>query len=252
MHRGPLGLAKPYPIADTAQLLDGNAAPGAFSLGHDTFADIVVDICCEALLFATTFLQAPPRRCSSFGLQPLAQMLLPLAVAIQPRTGGLVSVTGRSDVDDSQIDSDEPVLGTCSGASGASMVAYRNHFRPGGSGRFPQWNWSATAPDPRRSKDPEVAQPSVYRPDRHGRFRPPIVSGICQDRHRASYGWAALSRKPIASEHLCAAGRAGRTVVACGDIGPQRGIGIGNLADNPDRRLRRQLKSHAQLGIEPL
>ena len=34
---GPLGLAKPYPLTDAAQLLDSNAAPGAFSLGHDAF-----------------------------------------------------------------------------------------------------------------------------------------------------------------------------------------------------------------------
>jgi hypothetical protein len=39
-----LGLAKPCPVTNPAQLLDGDAAPGAFSLGHDAPADLVIDI----------------------------------------------------------------------------------------------------------------------------------------------------------------------------------------------------------------
>ena len=44
MQRGPLGLAKPYPVTDSRQLLDSDAAPGAFSLGHDAFTDLVVNV----------------------------------------------------------------------------------------------------------------------------------------------------------------------------------------------------------------
>ena len=35
VQRGPLGLAKPYPLTDPRQLFDGDTAPGALSLGHD-------------------------------------------------------------------------------------------------------------------------------------------------------------------------------------------------------------------------
>ena len=48
MQRGPLGLAKPYPVANPRQFLAGDAASGAFSLGHDAFGDLVIDIGGEA------------------------------------------------------------------------------------------------------------------------------------------------------------------------------------------------------------
>jgi hypothetical protein len=35
MHRGPLGLTKPYPRSDPRQLFDSDAAPGALRRGHD-------------------------------------------------------------------------------------------------------------------------------------------------------------------------------------------------------------------------
>ena len=62
VQRGPLGLAKPYPVTDPRQLFDGDAASGAFSLGHDAFGDLVVDVCGEARLRAALLLQQPARR----------------------------------------------------------------------------------------------------------------------------------------------------------------------------------------------
>jgi hypothetical protein len=67
-----LGLSKPYPLADTAQLLDGYAAPGAFSLGHDALTDVVIDIGGEPMLFAASLLKQPAGRTRLLGLQSLA------------------------------------------------------------------------------------------------------------------------------------------------------------------------------------
>ena len=38
MQRDPLGLAKPYPVADALEVFQGDAASGAFCLGHDLLA----------------------------------------------------------------------------------------------------------------------------------------------------------------------------------------------------------------------
>lgn len=44
VQRSPLGLAKPYPLADALEVFQGDAALGALGLGHDAFADAVVDV----------------------------------------------------------------------------------------------------------------------------------------------------------------------------------------------------------------
>ena len=82
MQGGPLGLAKPYPVTDTAQLLDSNAAPGAFSLGHDAFTYPVVNVARETCLPATSLLQQSASRSCLLGLQPLTHSCLTLAVAV--------------------------------------------------------------------------------------------------------------------------------------------------------------------------
>ena len=46
--RGPLGLAKPYPLADSRQLFDGDATSGAFSLGQMRLEISVVNVGGEA------------------------------------------------------------------------------------------------------------------------------------------------------------------------------------------------------------
>ena len=48
---GPLGLAKPYPLADARQVFQGDPATGAFSLGHDVFAILwLMFVACRASL----------------------------------------------------------------------------------------------------------------------------------------------------------------------------------------------------------
>src|SRR5258705_3383954 len=73
MQRGPLGLAKPYPVTDPRQFFDGDAASGAFSHGHDAFGNLVIDVGGEPGLFATPLLQQPPRRAGFLCLQPFPQ-----------------------------------------------------------------------------------------------------------------------------------------------------------------------------------
>ena len=62
MHRGPLGLTKPYPRPDPRQLFDGDPAPGALRLGHDAFRYLMVEVGGEAGLLTAALLQQPPRR----------------------------------------------------------------------------------------------------------------------------------------------------------------------------------------------
>jgi hypothetical protein len=109
MHRGRLGLAKPYPRPDPAQLLDGDTAPGAFSLGHDAFRNLMVDVSGELRLVPATLLEQPPRRRRFLGLQPRPQPRLSLAIAVHPRSGGTLTVAAGGDVDDAQIHPHEPV-----------------------------------------------------------------------------------------------------------------------------------------------
>lgn len=53
------GLAEPDPIADAFEILDGDAASGAFSHSHDALADDVIGIRGKARLLAAAPLQQP-------------------------------------------------------------------------------------------------------------------------------------------------------------------------------------------------
>ncbi|MCE7010369.1 hypothetical protein LWC34_47335 [Kibdelosporangium philippinense] len=108
-HPGPLGFAKPYPLADTRQLLDGDSAPGAFSLGHDALTDLVVHISGEPRLLSAAFLQQPPCGGGLLGLQPFPQTLLPFAVTVQPRTRHPYTIGRSRDIDDATVDPEKPV-----------------------------------------------------------------------------------------------------------------------------------------------
>lgn len=137
--RGPLGLAKPYPVADSRQLLVGDPASGAFSLGHDALGDPVVDVGGEPGLLAAAFLEQPPRGGGLLGLQTLSEALLPCAVAVQVRSGHPVTVGCGRCVDDSRVDPEESVHGVlprCFGAVGDGVrrprpVAARRRRSPG-------------------------------------------------------------------------------------------------------------------------
>jgi hypothetical protein len=100
MQRGPLGLAKPYPLADSTQLLDGNTPSGAFGLGHDALADPMVDVGSEPPLLAATLSQQSSRRSGPLGLQSLLKRLLSSAVAIKSRGRYSITIAGGRDIDE--------------------------------------------------------------------------------------------------------------------------------------------------------
>src|SRR4051812_9434035 len=111
VQRGPLGLAKPYPVTGPRQFLDGDTASGAFSLGHDAFRNLMVYVGGEARLFTAAPLQQPPRRTGSLGLQAFPQPHLSFAIRVQSSTGRLLADARGGDVDNSHIDAKEPVGG---------------------------------------------------------------------------------------------------------------------------------------------
>ena len=47
-HLGPLLLAKPCPVADAPEILQGQSAPGAFGFGNEHFGDNMVGILAKA------------------------------------------------------------------------------------------------------------------------------------------------------------------------------------------------------------
>jgi hypothetical protein len=109
MQHGPLGLKKPYPVANAAQLFDGDAAPGAFSLGHDAFADLVIDVRGEPGFLTAPLAQQASRGPSSLCLQPLPEACLSFPVAVQPGSGRAIAIARRCDVDDPQIDANKSI-----------------------------------------------------------------------------------------------------------------------------------------------
>ncbi len=133
-----------------------------------------------------------------------------------------------------------PLTGSASGASGASTVAYRNHCRPGGSGRSPRSRGSATAPDP-------AARPAPGRcaADRASSRSTPLLLGPDCVRDLPGQASRIERLRGVSAEfdrrlsHPHTARRSGRAIVAGGEVAPQRGVGIGDLADHPDRQLRR-------------
>jgi hypothetical protein len=125
---GPLGLAKPYPLTDSRQFFDGNTAFGAFSLGHDAFRNLVIDIGGEAGFSSSPLFEQPPGRVSFLGLQPFPQFELALPVAVEPGTVALSPVLVVAMFTIPMSTPTNPLLGSASGASVTSMAAYRNHL----------------------------------------------------------------------------------------------------------------------------
>lgn len=83
VERDPLGLAEPYPLPDSAQVFQGDAGRGAFSLGHDLFRDDVVDVRGVPRFLAAPVLEPSPGGLGALGLQLLPQVELPLTVPVQ-------------------------------------------------------------------------------------------------------------------------------------------------------------------------
>lgn len=109
VHCGPLGLAKPYPSTDPRQPLDSDTAFGAFSLGHNAFADLMVQVSDESRLTAASFLEKASGRRGFLRLQPFAHPKLPVAVPVEASSGGAVTVARGGDIDDSKVHTQKAV-----------------------------------------------------------------------------------------------------------------------------------------------
>lgn len=87
----PVGPAEPYPSADALELFEGQAAPGAFSLGHDRVGDDVVLVRRVPLLSAGTRLDPPLGGLGALLLQLPPQVMLALAIPVQAAPCGHVA-----------------------------------------------------------------------------------------------------------------------------------------------------------------
>jgi hypothetical protein len=102
-HHDPLGLTVPYPCADAREVFQGDAAPGAFSLGHDVLRNAVIDIPAAALFFAPLPFQYPFRRPGLLRLELPAQRTLAAPVPVDAPACHPLTVAGGGDADDAQV-----------------------------------------------------------------------------------------------------------------------------------------------------
>src|SRR5258706_15970482 len=101
VQRDPLGPSEPYPVADAAQVFQGDPAAGAFGLGHDALSDAVVGVGGEPGFLAPALLQQPLGGFGAdgleFGTEPLVAVPDPVhglaAVAYAAGVGGEVGGT---------------------------------------------------------------------------------------------------------------------------------------------------------------
>lgn len=107
MQRSPLGPSSPDPFAYARQILQGNAAPGAFGLGYELLADAVIHVVGKAFLFARQLLQTMLGRAAAFLLELLAQPAVAMAnvVDLLGRIDLAVRIDG--DVDHTQVHAQE-------------------------------------------------------------------------------------------------------------------------------------------------
>jgi hypothetical protein len=77
----------PYPRANPRQVFGGNAAPGAFGLGHDAFGDLVVGVLGMPCFFTAALPEQALGGAGALGLQLLAQPELAAAVPVDPAPG---------------------------------------------------------------------------------------------------------------------------------------------------------------------
>jgi len=82
VERGPLGLAKPCPLADAPKILQGDSATGALSLGHDPLRNTVIHIGYVPTLLTLALLEQPLRALGPLRLQLRPQILPTLAMPI--------------------------------------------------------------------------------------------------------------------------------------------------------------------------
>src|SRR5690606_32247019 len=109
MQRGSLGATNRYPLADAAQVFEGNPACGVFRGSHDALANRVVGVRGKAALFARQFLEAAARRLRALALQLGAQATVAVAHVIHGAAAVDRPVAVGGDVDDTQVHTQELV-----------------------------------------------------------------------------------------------------------------------------------------------
>ena len=172
--------------------------PVRFSLGHDALGDLVVEIGAKRDSLRRRFFKQPPRRASFLGLQPFPYRA-GVSGTIQFRPSRRYHRSCR-DVDDPHVDANKSVNRIGQRGFSCLIVAYRSHL--------PSRHTQVGLPDRtgaqqnqhlvQRRAPGRCVQSTMCRT----RLTLPLpahlhVSGICQDRHRASNGCAASARNFI-------------------------------------------------------
>ncbi len=252
MQGGPLGLAKPYPVPDAAQLLDSDSASGAFSLGHDALADAMVDVRRKSSFFATALTQQPTRRTGFLGLQPFTKPCLSLAVSVKPCASGAIAVAGGCDVDDPQIDANKSIGGFGHRRFGRIYGGVEKPLAiPLEQVALADLAGPQKCEVPRGGEDPDLAQPSMHGPNRNRCFT--VAEHI---RHLLGQTARVERLRRIIAEHdwlrqYCYASPRSRwTIISGSSVRTERGVSVRDLADHPYRRLGRQVEPLSQLGVE--
>ncbi len=254
MQRGPLGLAKPYPLADPRQVFNGDTALDALSLDHDAFTYLVVDVGREARLLSSPLFEQSARRTGFFSLQPPPDSLLSFPVPVQSFTRHTIAVASGRDVYDTHIDSDEAIDGIgqrglrgihCGVEKPLTIPVDQIGLTDRPGAKQNQILWSG--------ENSDTPQPTLHSQDRDGCVAAADdVRDLPGQTSRIERLGGTLTEANGRGLYLHAAPRTWWTIVAGNHVGSQSGIGVGHLADYTDRWLCRQPEPLPQLDVEVL
>ncbi len=252
VQRGPLGPTKPYPLADAAQLLNGDAAPGAFSLGHDAFRDPVINVGRKPGLNATSLFQKPSCGTGLLRLQPFSQSHLPLTVTVKASTSGASPVTGSGKVDYPHVHANESI---CRCAQRDLRHVDRRVQIPitvsTDQIRLPDRAGREFHQVPPRCKHSNATQPAPHRPDRYGGM--PGTNRIWYLPRQAPRV-KRLRRVVTEANRFClhryTPRGSGWAILSGAEIRAHGGISICDFGDHSNRRLGRQPEAFTQLSVK--
>ena len=103
MQRRALRPASPYPIADTLEIFQGDAATGAFGRRNDAFGDAVVYMASKVRFLTSTFLEQSLGTLGALGLETFAQAPMASSMTIDLPTAVNLAVGIGGDVDDAEV-----------------------------------------------------------------------------------------------------------------------------------------------------
>jgi hypothetical protein len=113
MQNGTLPAPNFYPLSNTTEVLNGNTAPGAFSVGNDLLRYYVVHVAGETLFLARQFPQSAVCRCRMLLLELRPQSALPVAHALYVAAAVPLAIRVGGDVADSQVNAEEAIGTAC-------------------------------------------------------------------------------------------------------------------------------------------